>query len=161
MRVAVLSASLALALLGALASPACAQAAGKERAAQAPSAAERELFAVEEAWAKALISRDASVFDRLIAPDWVYSDEQGVTGKRAVIAGYTKGADTVTAAGNEDMRAHVHSNTAVVTGILWTRGHSKGKPFSHRYRYTDTWMRMDGRWRCIGSQDYDLPAPSR
>ena len=127
------------------------------RAQGTPSAAERELFTVEDAWVRALIARDARTFDRLIATDWVYSDERGTTGKRAAIDEFTKGADTVTSSGNEDMRAHVYGNTAVVTGILWTKGHSKGKPFAHRYRYTDTWMRIDGRWQCIGSQDYDMP----
>ena len=69
--------------------------------------------------------------------------------------------DTVTDAGNEGMRAHVYGTTAVVTGILWTKGHSKGVPFQHRYRYTDTWLRLGGRWQCIASQDYDMPLRAR
>jgi len=125
------------------------------------AAAERALFAAEDRWARALIRRDGAEFDRLIAPDWIYSDERGTMGKRQAITEFTTGADTVTDAGNEGMRAHVYGTTAVVTGILWTKGHSKGVPFQHRYRYTDTWLRLGGRWQCIASQDYDMPLRAR
>jgi ketosteroid isomerase-like protein len=103
------------------------------------------------------VRRDGPTFNRLIAPDWVYTDERGTSTKREAIAGFTTGADTVTSAGNEQMRAHVYGTTAVVTGILWTKGRSRGAPFAHRYRYTDTWIRMNGQWRCVASQDYDMP----
>jgi ketosteroid isomerase-like protein len=56
------------------------------------------------------------------------------------------------------MHAIVYGNTAVVTGILWMRGRGPAGPFEHRYRYTDTWMKLGGRWQCIASQDYLLPA---
>ena len=135
--------------------------AGAQAAGRAPAATrtpvERALFAVEDEWTRALVHRDGAIFDRLIAPDWVYSDERGIMGKREAIAEFTTGPDSVGAAGNEGIRAHVYGTTAVVTGILWTRGRNKGAPFAHRYRYTDTWMRIDGRWRCIASQDYDMP----
>ena len=51
-----------------------------------PSPVERELFAAEDEWTRALVHRDAAIFDRLIAPDWVYSDERGIIGKRQAIA---------------------------------------------------------------------------
>ena len=41
------------------------------------------------------------------------------------------------------------------------RGATRGGPFTHRYRYTDTWMKLDGRWQCIASQDYLMPEPKR
>jgi ketosteroid isomerase-like protein len=59
------------------------------------------------------------------------------------------------------MHAVVYGNTAIVTGILWMRGHGATGPFDHRYRYTDSWMKLRGRWQCIASQDYLLPAGAR
>ena len=56
------------------------------------------------------------------------------------------------------MHAIVYGNTAIVTGILWMRGRGTAGAFEHRYRYTDTWMKLGGRWQCIASQDYLLPA---
>jgi ketosteroid isomerase-like protein len=63
----------------------------------------------------------------------------------------------VESARNEDMRAYVHGNTAVVTGWLVVRGRGPGGPFDRRFRYTDTWLRRDGRWRVIAAQDYLVP----
>ncbi len=125
----------------------------------AQTRAERELFRVEEEWTRGLVRRDAGIFRRLLDADFVYSDERGVFNKEQIIAEATAGSDTVEAASNEDMVAHVHGNTGVVTGILVTRGRGKDGPFSHRYRYTDTWVKKGGRWICVAAQDYDMPRP--
>ena len=119
--------------------------------------AARALFRLEADFARAVIDRDAAALRRIVAPQWVYSDESGTMSRDEGIAAFTAGADTVQEAGNEQMRAIVYGNTAVVTGVLWMRGRGARGPFRNRYRYTDTWLRMDGRWRCIASQDYLMP----
>jgi ketosteroid isomerase-like protein len=125
-------------------------------AAQA-SRASRQLYRLEDQWATALVKRDSSFFRRTLHPDYVYSDERGTFNREQVIAEQVGGTDTVEYAANEDMRAHVHGTSAVVTGILIVRGHGKDGRFEHRYRYTDTWMSAKQGWLMIGSQDYDMP----
>ena len=119
--------------------------------------AERALFRLEGEWSRAVIARDAAAIRRLVAPQWVYSDESGTLSREEGIRAFTAGADTVQESGNESMRAIVYGNTAVVTGVLWMRGRGPQGPFLNRYRYTDTWLRMAGRWRCIAAQDYLIP----
>jgi ketosteroid isomerase-like protein len=138
--------------------------AGPTTGAQTPSAArasstatERELYRIEDAWAQAVVRRDARALGRLIAPGWVYSDESGLMDRDAGIAAFVSGADTVTDASNASMRATVYGNAAVVTGILRMKGRGPGGPFDRRYRYTDTWVRMNGRWQAVASQDYLIP----
>ncbi|GAC1481013.1 MAG: hypothetical protein NVS1B4_26240 [Gemmatimonadaceae bacterium] len=126
--------------------------------ATAPSAAELTLFRLEDDWTRALVRRDAAGFRRLVHPRWVYSAEHGVMGRDEAITEFTTGRDTVTAASNEEMRAHLFGDVAVVTGILVTSGRGATGPFAHRYRYTDTWLLRNGRWQAIASQDYDMPA---
>ena len=123
--------------------------------AQAPAA--RTLFRLEDEWAAAVIKRDAAFFRRTLHPDYVYSDERGVFDKSQVITEQAGGTDTVTYAANDSMRAHVHGDAAVVTGILILRGRGDKGPFQRRYRYTDTWLRQGQRWVMIGSQDYEIP----
>ena len=119
--------------------------------------AERALFRLEEDFARAVIARDPVALRRIVAPQWVYSDESGTMSRDEGVKAFTAGADTVRESGNEQMRAIVYGNTAVVTGILWMRGRNANGAFLNRYRYTDTWLRMGGRWRCIASQDYLMP----
>jgi ketosteroid isomerase-like protein len=67
----------------------------------------------------------------------------------------------VTSAGNDRMRALVYGTTAVVIGELWMKGRGPQGAFTHRYRYTDTWAKLDGRWQCVASQDYLMPEARR
>ena len=123
----------------------------------APTATQRTLYALENRWADGVVHRDAAIVRRLVAPRWIYSDESGTMNREQGIASFTSGTDTVTSAGNDGMHAIVYGNTAIVTGILWMKGHGAAGPFNHRYRYTDTWMKLGRRWQCIASQDYLLP----
>jgi len=128
---------------------------GKERP---PGAAvERTLFALEEEWTRALVRRDGAAFERLLAPGFVYTENDQVMSREELIRAVVSGSDTVESAGNEDMRVHVHGSTAIVTGWLVTRGRGAGGPFDRRYRYTDSWQLSGGRWRVIGAQDYLVP----
>lgn len=120
------------------------------------SRAARTLLRLEDQWASALIARDSGFFRRTLHEDYVYSDERGTFNKKQVIADQI-GTDTVKYATNEDMRAHVHGDAAVVTGILIVRGRGKNGAFSHRYRYTDTWIASKQGWVMIASQDYEIP----
>ena len=122
------------------------------------SPASRELFRLEDQWASALIARDSGFFRRTLDADYVYSDERGTFDKDQVIAEQVGGTDTVRYAANTDMRARVHGDAAVVTGILVVRGRGQSGSFQHRYRFTDTWFRKRGRWLMIASQDYDIPS---
>lgn len=134
---------------------------GAGQAGAGESATHRHLYALENEWAQGVVKRDAAAVRRLVAPRWIYSDESGTMNREQGIAAFTSGTDTVTAAGNDDMHAIVYGSTAVVTGILWMRGRGPAGEFEHRYRYTDTWMKLGGRWQCIASQDYLLPAVAR
>ena len=117
----------------------------------------KEITTLEEDWIKAVIRRDAGAFNRLLAPEFIYTEDDRVYDKDQLIREVTKGADTVTAGRNEDLVIRVHGNTAVATGWLVLIGHSNGKRFERRYRYTDTWVRTGGRWRVLAAQDYLKP----
>ena len=145
-----------LALLIALSVAVSATPATTQPPARTPSTTERTLTRLENEWTRALVQRDTASFHRLLAPRFVYTEDAQVMNKDDVIRSVV-GPDRVEWAGNEDMVVHDYGNTAVVTGILAVRGMGKDGPFSRRYRYTDTWLRMNGRWRVIAAQDYLIP----
>ena len=122
------------------------------------SSAEQTLYRLENDFANAVVKRDAKALRRIVAPRWVYSDESGVMEREAGIKAFTSGTDTVREASNEKMRALVYGNSAVVIGILQMKGRGPKGPFTNRYRYTDAWVLSDGRWQCVASQDYLMPA---
>ncbi len=145
--------AVSLAMLWVASMPASAQ--------QANKAEEQALFKLENDWTQAVVKRDAAIMHRLTAPKWLYSDESGVMEREAGIKAFTTGSDTVREASNEKMRALIYDNAAVVIGVLVMKGRGPKGSFTNRYRYTDTWAKLDGRWQCIASQDYLMPQPKR
>ena len=127
----------------------------------------RVLLRLEDEWAIALIHRDGAVFQRLLADGFIYTEDDRTMRRDDVLRDVVTGADTVTAAHNEDMQVRRFGETAVVTGWLVVGGHGPSGPFDRRYRFTDTWVRRGGRggrrgrWQIVAAQDYLVPATRR
>jgi len=114
-----------------------------------------ELTRLEDRWAAGLVKRDETLFQRLLAPKFVYTEDDKLMTRAEVLHEITSGTDTVTAAHNEDMKVHEFgSSTAVVTGWLIVTGRGKSGSFTHRYRFTDTWVKRKGTWQIVAAQDY-------
>jgi hypothetical protein len=118
----------------------------------------RTLLRLEDEWASALVKRDSVVFNRLFAPGFVYTENDQMMDRAAVLHAVMAGSDTVTAAHNEKMEVHRYGPvTAVVTGWIVVRGRNAGREFERRYRFTDTWVKRGGRWQMVASQNYVAP----
>ena len=122
----------------------------------APESAQQMPIQLEEEWTKGLVARDSSVFDRLLAPGFVYTENASVM-NRADVMGSVAGDDHVDWAGNEGMKVHDFGATQVITGVLHLKGKGKDGPFDRRYQFTDTWQQQDARWQIIAAQDYIIP----
>lgn len=124
---------------------------------QKPSATQRAVFALEEEWTKALVRRDTMAFKRLTVPAFVYTEDNVVMSRSELIHAVVTG-DKVEWAGNEGMKLHDYTPTAVVTGVLVVRSRDKSnRTYTNRYRFTDTWLYRNGRWQAIAAQDYLIP----
>ncbi|HEX9249810.1 MAG TPA: nuclear transport factor 2 family protein [Gemmatimonadaceae bacterium] len=120
----------------------------------------RALLRLEDDWARALVKRDTVVFARLLAAGFVYTEDDKTMDRATVLHEVGSGSDTVTAAHNEDMQVHRFGATALVTGWLIVQGRGSNGAFDRRYRFTDTWVKGDGRWQIVGAQDYLVPCHS-
>jgi hypothetical protein len=118
----------------------------------------RTLLRLEDSWASALVKRDSVVFNRLLAPGFVYTENDQLMNRAAVIRSVVAGPDTVTAAHNDSMVVHRYGPvTAVVTGWLVVQGRNASGAFERRYRFTDTWVKRGARWQIVAAQDYVAP----
>jgi hypothetical protein len=118
----------------------------------------RALLRLEDQWASALVKRDSVVFNRLLAPGFVYTENDQLMDRAAVLHAVVAGSDTVTAAHNEGMKVQRYGTvTAVVTGWLVVRGRGPSGEFDRRYRFTDTWVKRGAHWHIVAAQDYIAP----
>ncbi|HVE79262.1 MAG TPA: nuclear transport factor 2 family protein [Gemmatimonadaceae bacterium] len=149
------------ALLLALAAPAArAQRADTPPAARR-SGVEQTLLRLEDEWARAVVRRDGAAFRRLLAPGFIYTENDRVMTRDELIREVVSGSDTVETALNEELRVHRFGTTAVVVGYLVLRGRGAGGAFDRRFRFTDTWVQRGGRWQVAAAHDYLVPGPGR
>lgn len=111
---------------------------------------------LEEEWTTALVKRDTRTFDRLLAPNFVYTEDATVMSRSDVMRSVT-GSDRIESARNEGMRLHDFGDVQVITGVLHLKGRGRQGAFDRRYQFTDTWQRRNGRWQIIAAQDYLIP----
>jgi ketosteroid isomerase-like protein len=114
---------------------------------------EGRILALETAWNHAEQNKDVAALDQLMASTLVYIDYDGSLQTKAQYLAEAKSEtlhpEQIT---NDEMTAHMYGDAAVVTGIYREKGISKGKPYSRRGRFTDTWVKVNGTWLCVASQ---------
>jgi hypothetical protein len=135
-----------------------AQALLAQQSARAASPTVAELTRLENQWADGLVKRDRVLFEKLLAPRFVYTEQEKLMRRDEVLHEVAEGSDTVTAARNEGMGVHRFGpTTAVVTGWLIVSGRGQGGAFTRRYRFTDTWVKGRDGWQIVAAQDYLAP----
>jgi len=123
-------------------------------AAPPPAADDAEtLMALERTWANAVMTHDAAPLEGFLADDFTQTSETGeVRGREETIARVGSSAAVFSSGGLEDMRVRLYGDAAVVTGRFRGEGRSGDEAFTVDVRWTDTFVRRDGRWRCVASQ---------
>jgi len=119
---------------------------------------EQELIKLENEANDAWVRRDIVPFDRILADDYTGTDEEGnVMTKAQELANIKSGAYLSTSAVKDDIKVRVYGDAAVVTGRSTYKGQYKGKEYTSKYRWTDTWVRDNlGRWKCVAFHDSNI-----
>ena len=124
------------------------------------SAVSAKLKEMEDAWVKAIVSKDTATLGNFIADDFAGFDPDGKhVSKSQLLDGYKSDPSTLSSSTNQNMDVHVYgSNVASVCGTTTEKGTDKsGKQFTRSYMWIDTWMERDGKWQCIGEGVMELP----
>ena len=128
----------------------------QQKAAATPTAT--ELVRLENQWTAGLVKRDRATFEKLLAPKFVYTENDKLMSRAEVLHEVAEGSDRVTAAHNEGMVVHEYGpTTAVVTGWLIVSFEGKKGAYTNRYRFTDTWVKGTPGWQIVAAQDYLAP----
>lgn len=108
---------------------------------------------MEREWNDADMARDYAWHERNYSDDFsgISSRTGALSTKSEDIASSKKG--TVTSARLSDLDVRVEGDTAVVTGINHVTGtDDKGAAFDRKVRFTDTFVKRDGRWLVWATQ---------
>ena len=112
------------------------------------------LLALEGAWNQAELHHDATAAAAIMADNFISVDHHGTLLTRSKYLADLKDLSyKPEEIFNTDTSVYLYGDTAVVTSAYRTKGTSDGKPFAHRGRFTDTWIKRDGKWQCIADQE--------
>jgi ketosteroid isomerase-like protein len=111
------------------------------------------VLALEKAWNLALESKDTKALNMILAPTFVAIDIDGsIESKSEFLASIAAPRYQPSQAVTEQANVQVYGDAAVVVGIFRIKGTESGKPYVHRERFADTWIKQNQTWQCVASQ---------
>ena len=120
--------------------------------AQVPSTVERDLIKLENDWSTAWQKKDAAFLQKLWADEYLSTDQDGNTfTKTQDLANVSDRGTSITSFALTDLKVHLYGDTAVVTGLNTVKSTFKGKDSSGAYRFTDVFVKRDGRWQVVAT----------
>jgi ketosteroid isomerase-like protein len=134
----------------------------------AAGSVEQDLLKLERDWLDAYTKRDVAAMERIEADDFMITYSDGtMRGKADEIANLKKPAPEgpppifMTA----DTKVRVYGDTAVLTGKViqkgtYRDGPQKGQDYNFQHRYTDVYVKRNGRWQVVASQLTALASPA-
>jgi len=120
-----------------------------------PLSDEGALLYMEREWNDADKKHDVAWFERNYDQDAIdISSRTGAMHRKAdVLASLKDDKSVMDAMELSDMNVRMEGNTAVVTGVNHVTGRDeKGVAFDRRVRFTDVFLKKDGRWQIIATQ---------
>ncbi|MDQ3696994.1 MAG: nuclear transport factor 2 family protein [Gemmatimonadota bacterium] len=118
------------------------------------------LLYMENDWNEASKKRDAAWYERHYADDAtdIVSRTGAIQSKAEAIASLKSDKTVVESLELSETSVRVEGNTAVVTGVNHVKGRDEqGRPFDRRVRFTDTFIKRDGRWQVWATQGTVIP----
>lgn len=106
---------------------------------------------MEEKWAAAASKNDDATVAAMLADSLTAIGSDGKMRNRSEMLAAMKGRKYESAT-EEDIKVQVHGDAAVATGVWRAKGTENGKAFDEVERFTDTYVKIDGKWKCIATQ---------
>jgi len=112
------------------------------------------ILALESAWNQAEIHHDTNAVAAVIADTFISVDHHGALFNKAqYLAGVKDASFNPQEIANSDTSVYFYGDTAIVSSVYRTKGLDSGKAFVHHGRFTDTWIKRNGRWKCIADHE--------
>lgn len=117
-----------------------------------------ELEAATAAYDRAVSKADIPALDKLLLPGVVFTTATGrVMDKKAVLAMLASPDTRYESVESDQVNRKITGNIAIETGRVRVRGTRHGKPVNETQRYTDVWLRQDGRWQLAAEHTSLVP----
>lgn len=118
--------------------------------AQSPDQKNQELIQLQNEWATARIRGDVAFLEKLYANEFRITAMNGSVVERAAdIAVFATRDMKPERIEDDNMQVLLYDQVAVVTGREHVKGTYKGNPGDFILRFTNVFVRRDGRWQMV------------
>ena len=121
--------------------------------ATADGAEERAIAQLELDWAAAMVKGDMAALETGLAQEWTLTEDGQTTARAQALGAFKSGAYKVESATVRDLSVHVFGDAAIATMTVETKGTFMGKPVPPVSRSTDFFVKRDGRWLAVSTQN--------
>ncbi len=117
------------------------------------------IAAIEQDIARAWVAGDRAAIDAILASDWSVTDAGGnvLTRQQVMSGAFESGDRQIDAMTIDDVTIRVLGEAAVATGRTRASGTHRGTHASVVLRFTDVFVRRDGRWQIVASHASLVP----
>lgn len=124
---------------------------------------EQELFKLEEEWHNAYVKHDALPLERILADEYISVSGNGSSHSKAqAIEGLKADTTTYEYSTPYDLDVRIYGDIAVIIGRTKEKGRTaNGNEFTVEYRWTDVFVKRQGRWQCTAAQVVRVPSPPK
>jgi hypothetical protein len=113
-----------------------------------------QLEQIEHKWAEAEVKHDPAMIAPYLDDTMVQTNPDGsVSPRTEVLEAIGKGDPTLTAVDLADMKTQSYGDAAVIMGRYTERRESGSKHTMTAGRFTDTYVKRSGKWKCVASHD--------
>ena len=113
---------------------------------------EAALKALEEKWDTANLKGDTATLSAIFVDTFISTSNEGKARNKAEILAQLKSGEVKYETSKvDDMKVFVYGDAAVVNGRWKAKFVEKGKLVDDSERFTDTYIRQNGQWRCVAS----------
>jgi ketosteroid isomerase-like protein len=121
---------------------------------------EEHLMKLERDAVDAMKRNDISFLENLEAPDYLFIDPAGMVHTREEDLAIARSGDLKIESMNiDEMKVRVYGDTAVVTGQSTVKGAFKTQDISGKYRWTDVFVKRNGKWQLVNAQLTPVQGP--
>ena len=113
-----------------------------------------QLEQIEHKWAESEVKADPAMIAPYLDDTMVQTNPDGsVSTRKEVLDGIGKGDPTLKAVDLADMKTQSYGDAAVIMGRYTEKRETKGKHVMTAGRFTDTYVKRGGKWKCVASHD--------
>ena len=124
------------------------------------STAEQQIQEASKVYEQALTQKNEPLLKSILADNFILTTASGkVLSKKDMMLNLTKEGTKYDKFESSEVRISVLNEAAIETGKVHTVGTRAGKKIAETTRYTDFWIKIQGKWLLLAEHSSFIPNP--